>query len=170
MKKILRIVCLTVLLSSVLLSGFCIVTVQATNEYDANIIAPESLIGTWRRTNRESRVLVFREDGTGLRGAPGIRREITWSVVDGELRTSPFFGRFSFEDNILTVRDAASPAGGATTDTYVFYSEAIDLYGEESWFVFFVALPLLGIGVIFHIWRWHRKERKSANTPRRLGS
>ena len=170
MKKILRIVCLAILLSSVFSSGFGIVAVQAANEYDANIIAPESLIGTWRQIDHESSVFVFREDGTGLAGLPGNRGNFTWSIVDDEVRTNISFGKFTFENNTLIVRNAASPVGRATTETYVFYSESTDLYDEESWFVFFVALPLLGIGVIFHIWRWHRKEKKSANTPRRLGN
>jgi len=168
MKKTLKIVCFSVLLLGVLLSCPS-VTAQATNEYDTDTITPESLIGTWRQIDRESRVLVFREDGTGLRGSPGNRFKITWSIVDRELQTS-VAGRFTFENDTLIVRNAASPVGRATTDTYVFYSEATDLYGEESWFVFFVVLPLLGIGIAFHIWRWHRKEKKSANTPRRLGN
>ena len=170
MKKILKIVCFVILLPCVFLFGFGNVTVQATDEHAIDTIARESLIGTWRRVDRESRVFVFREDGTGLSGLPGSRVGFTWSIVDGELCTNISFGRFTLENGILTVRDAASPTGSATTTIYVFYSEATDLYGEESWFTFFVALPLLGIGIAFHIWRWHRKEKKSANTPRRLGN
>lgn len=132
---------------------------------DENPELSDPFIGTWRDAGNESRIIVFHEDGTGLRGSTGIRFEITWEISDGVVRTSPFFGRLSFDNDTLTVRNAASPTGGATTDIYVFYSEATDLYEEESWFLYFVALPLLGIAIIILI----RRERKKHSRPNRLG-
>lgn len=119
----------------------------ADPEVDSMITA--SLIGTWRDEHRKQRVFVFRADGTGLIGSPGGRWEFSWTFYDNELHIPTGWARkYSFEsleNNVLTVSYTSRTAGQMRKyyTTYIFYSEATDLYGEEHWQRYVFAIPSL---------------------------
>ena len=137
---------------------------------DENPELPDPFVGTWRNVRNEDSIIVFHEDGTGIKGSTGNRFEITWEVSDGIVRTMPYSGRLSFDNDTLTARRAASAAGQATTTTFMFYSEATDLYEEEGWFFYFVALPLLILMLLYIVWGWVSKwKQKKHSRSRRIG-
>jgi len=132
MKKITKILCLAVLLSCTVLSiaGTSAHANQLYDEHESNI--DHAVVGTWKRdTWRGVRIYVFREDGTLLWGPPGARRESTWHVENGHVRA--FDATNSYIPNrahgILTVQSRG------VSYTYVFYSDATDLYETEDWFL-----------------------------------
>jgi len=107
------------------------------------------IIGTWRRD--ETRVYVFNEDGTGIRGRPGLRREFIWAIINGEIRTANPNGSYSLLTYYDVVDDTLVWSGivnqRRTTFTYTFYSVATDLYEEEGW-VMVALLTLVGVSVV----------------------
>ena len=103
-------------------------------EVFCTIITRERLVGTWRREDRflqPEAVYVFREDGTGLQGASGMRRDMTWRISDGRLSTSidgTLNRRYALlENGNLEVRWSGR-AGRVEIDIYVFYSDDTDIY------------------------------------------
>ena len=172
MKKTLKNVCLFMLLLGTLLSTASAVTLQTTLQSDTTNFYPHQLIGTWHEDSAFlPRALVFREDGTGLRGSSGGRREMEWTLENDVIYLSGGIGGFrypiiSLEDGILVVSYISQAAGQLRTyyRTYIFYSEAIDLYGEERWQQF-TGLPAIGIAIAFFVWRAKKKHSRS----RRIG-
>lgn len=136
---------------------------------DDNPVLPDTFIGTWRRTGliTEDAVFIFREDGTGVSGRSGLRSDFRWTTVDGQVRTihvgdTISSDRFVFDGETFTINTDVS--GRRVTYTYVFYSEATDLYEEERWF-FFIIIPFLAIAVAFNI--WYSKLKKAR--PKQIG-
>jgi len=169
MKKIISLFLLLILLFTSMSTSM----VKASTYSDAEI--SEMLIGTWRRERSDRAVLVFREDGTGLVGSPGGRREFSWTFYNNELQIPTGWARrYSFEsleDNVLTVSYHSTGTGGRQKfyETYVFYSEATDLYEEERWQLYVFAIPsivLIVIGILIYIFwddlRPKSKRRKNA--------
>ena len=122
------------------------------HEPDATLTA--QMIGTWRGVENESRIYVFREDGTGLGGILGTMYEFTWYMDGNELHSSSSSSStsYSLEDGILIV-ERRPIRGRPYTRTYVFYSAATDLYERDSRLFNFVILPALGSAALFLIWR-----------------
>ena len=129
---------------------------QTDYEHDTDLPVP--LIGTWRRIDDESRVYIFREDGTGLKGGSGHRYPITWYMIDGELRRDVGTWSYVLEDGVLLAENRAL-RGRSHTYTYVFYSEATDLYEQDEWIMNFIILPALGLTALFLIWRALKKRK-----------
>ena len=162
MKKIVAIVCLVALLSGIVLFGFGTMTAQATNAQDADVLTEEMVIGTWRRSGsffERASVYVFREDGTGVRGASGSRLEFEWGIVDGALRTRMHGGlhwdvyRYTFRSGAFTVR------GEGYTATYMLYSEATDIYEEDGWLLNLFVILIITLGAAGLIWTIQNKRK-----------
>ena len=124
----------------------------------------QMLVGTWRWTGGESYILVFRPDGTGLSGIPGLRTGFAWSVRDGRLFVDGVDQNIRVEGNNITLDRIVG------THTYFFYSSDTD--AATSWTVFIVIgvlILLFVVGmivlVVVLIIKLSRRNRHNAPPP-----
>lgn len=127
---------------------------------DQDAVIPEPFIGTWRDHRIPDDIYIFREDGTGLSGRRGWRREIAWGIVNGEIFTGRSRAEYRLDGNTLTVHIRGT-AATRSTSIFEFYSEDTDLYEQEQFFTIINLglIMLFGIPLVICIWRiiWKKK-------------
>jgi len=154
MKKILKNVILLSLIAVVLFTGFGI-SASASEPLE------EMLIGTWRWDTGDSYILVFRPNGTGVSGVPGIRVSFDWHVINDRLLMDGEDTNIRISGNRITLDRIGS------TYTYIRYSDATEVE-TGIWLlvtiliILFIVLP---IGIIVLIIVLVRRSRRRRNAP-----
>jgi len=141
MRKTLKIGMLASLLAVMLFAGLASsvsATSNGTARQGSTAQQPleEMLVGTWRWVNINSYILVFRPDGTGASGFPGLRIGFVWSVVDGRLFVDGVDQNIRVDGNMITL--------DRLNDVYTYrrYSDATDISTD------FTALIVIGVIVL----------------------
>jgi len=166
MKKLVAIFCLFVLFSGMMLfeTDSTAHAEESENDYENASSVVAMFIGTWKRDVwwGEARIIVFREDGTMLRGSLGNLTEGTWWIEGGVARTSPFrLYRYIPENGYLTVYESGY---SWRARTFTFYSDATDLYEAipmgDDWTFWAVLLILGTVGIAWVIYTIRKKQAK----------
>ena len=142
MKKMLKIGVWISVIFLVLFSGFTIAASADEVYPDADtepISLEELLIGTWRWTDTNSYIIVFRPDGTGISGFPGLRFELVWHVDNGRLFIDGLDQNIRIDDDTITIDRFFS----GTTYTYFRYSYETDA-STSGWLLAVIGFVLLG--------------------------
>jgi len=98
------------------------------------------LIGTWRWESTRSWIFVFRPDGTGVCGMPGMRTSFTWHVIGNDLFIDNANTNISISGNSITV----NRFGRTTRYTYIRYSDSYNVSAS----LWLPIVLIVGIGAI----------------------
>jgi len=139
MKKTLKmgIFCIVVV---VLLTSLVFVAGATEAEFvdESRISLEQRIIGTWRWENQHSWIVVFREDGTMLDGAPLWRSFYNWSVIDDRLIVDGVDWNIRIDGDAITVDRYGS---SFFTYTYVWYGDSTE--GEASFLIFYIIAAII---------------------------
>ncbi|MCL2379719.1 MAG: hypothetical protein FWC81_02890 [Coriobacteriia bacterium] len=139
MKKVFRLITLSILITFILSASVAIAANTAIAVSNSQESIEQQLIGTWQWDYGDYWLLIFREDGTLLDGPPGLRTTYNWQVADGRLFVDGDDWNMRIDGNTLTLDRFGSD------HTYFWYSDSTE--GEESLW----ALGVIALGCIFTI-------------------
>jgi len=159
MKRILKVGVVVCLMVAALSMAFA--TTASANR--ANMPLEQMLVGTWRWDETSAWIVVFRPDGTGVDGMPGLRTEFNWHVRDGRLFWDGVDTNFRGNHNAITLDRLGS------TYTYLRYSDSYDAT-TSLWLIItilvivFLVLPI-GVIILIVVLIKRKKRKNTENDP-----
>lgn len=158
MKKISKFFVLLIVLP-ILLSSIVAFAIELPQEDDVSQSLEDILIGTWRWETSHSWTVVFRADGTGVDGSPGLRSEFVWHVDNDRLFFNGTDVNLRVHNDIIIFERFSG-----TSYTYFRYSDNTDATASPVWpflllGLFILLLPI--VVIIFIVSRVRRKRRQN---------
>ncbi|MCL2562481.1 MAG: hypothetical protein FWE08_00370 [Oscillospiraceae bacterium] len=164
MKRLLKIgICLYLI--AVMLSASFALGASANGSYPQENAEPsaleELLVGTWRWETSDSWLIMFRPDGTGVDGPPGLRTRFVWHVENDRLFIDGTDYNIRIHGDTITLDRFFS----RTSYTYIRHSDETDLATSFWLFIVlgpvFIGLPALIIVLVVRAVRRRKRRRES---------